>query len=916
MLEKNEDNIKACMFKQGTMLWKSVKTGTNTIKKFDTAEQCADSINTMYGIEGLSGRELQTAVKEGRVGVSPPPRGRPSKILTEDFKLFAQLFFTLSAIEQSNADPQRLTRPKLVSLAGTIVNEKLISDGSAEMSDIRFYERIQKENSDKQGVVVTDPRDALRVKWLTYRNQLNNHENWEDECVRLGFARMPLDDRERDEKGHIVFFEGQERRFCNLDEMPFALDGAEATAGGRPAVTPSIDIVAEAGQTSDKTSQKCTVVFGIIGDEPIPPLLIFPSGAKTAERMKIDSKKLLSFQQVHAQYGFDSKMYHDVTVAMSGKGGMNAVIFENWITEHVMPLWPDLEDVPGKRVMLKTDMGPGRSQTGFLSRTYVEGMGVFPGLPNGTGCGQEMDQIFRAFKICCYRNRMRLYNARHALDENATITLLDSGYIIFGGSVLLKDGSYIELEPAFSLYLSPAHIKAAREKCGYCPATRNALNSSQIRHEVVAGEEDDIEEDSDPHGALLDQLEKENHFCVSQLEERGYSLAFQAKRFVKRITSNQLAGQATTRTVPNTRERQDLLQKVSTSGQFYQVTSGGAVLNSADVLLGRERKLMLKEAKTLQDLKKETLAFADTLKSAKLLGEKDYKKWTMRDFKVAIQYKAGKPMTFSGLKAADLKTLYRDKYKGKKRQKPRDGGSWTAENEGRLEDCLSGEIDDILESTIYGRALDTQNTYLSTRLLSMSKTRRKDVLAKVLEELTDDEKIEIGLMLSGGPNSVLLLEEEEEEEGSENVEEGSDDESAVFGLESEDKLDSSNYDGNGFDLFQDKEYYSDKESLEDGGKGKLCMVVSLIIFNYFDGQQLTICLLKTDDNNSSKSDDASSSADDFPSELDGVESEDELDSSNDDGNDFDRAQDKHHGDKETLEAVGKGKLCMVVSTYI
>jgi hypothetical protein len=229
------------------------------------------------------------------------------------------------------------------------------------------------------------------------------------------------------------------------------------------------------------------------------------------------------------------------------------------------------------------------------------------------------------------------------------------------------------------------------------------------------------------------------------------------------------------------------------------------------------------------------------LKSVKLLSKKDYNKWTMGDFKVAIQYKAGKPMTLTGLKAADLKTLYEETYKGKKRRKPRNGGSWTAENEGRLEECLSGEIDGILESTIYGRALDTQNTFISTRLLSMSKTRRKDVLAKVLEELADEEKIEIGLMLSGGLTSVLLLEEEER---SENVEGSSDNESAVFGLESEDNLDSSNDDGNDFDLAQDK-HDSDKESLEDvGNDGKLYMVVSMIIFNYFDGQQLTICLLK------------------------------------------------------------------------
>jgi hypothetical protein len=136
---KTKDNLKACMFKQGTVLWDSVVKGTNKLKKFVTAEQCNDSINIMYGIKGLSGRELQKAVKEGRVGVSLPHHGRPSKIPDDDFKLLSQLFFTLSATEQSNTDPQRMTRPKLVALAGIIVNDKLIFDGSAKMCDVPFF---------------------------------------------------------------------------------------------------------------------------------------------------------------------------------------------------------------------------------------------------------------------------------------------------------------------------------------------------------------------------------------------------------------------------------------------------------------------------------------------------------------------------------------------------------------------------------------------------------------------------------------------------------------------------------------------------------------------------------------------------------------------------------------------------------
>ena len=50
--------------------------------------------------------------------------------------------------------------------------------------------------------------------------------------------------------------------------------------------------------------------------------------------------------------------------------------------------------------------------TAFLAETAVEGMYFFPGLPNATEIGQEMDQLFAAFKTCTYKNRDKLYRAR------------------------------------------------------------------------------------------------------------------------------------------------------------------------------------------------------------------------------------------------------------------------------------------------------------------------------------------------------------------------------------------------------------------------------------------------------------------------------------------------------------------------
>jgi hypothetical protein len=87
------------------------------------------------------------------------------------------------------------------------------------------------------------------------------------------------------------------------------------------------------------------------------------------------------------------------------------------------------------------------------------------------------------------------------------------------------------------------------------------------------------------------------------------------------------------------------------------------------------------------------------------------------------------------------------------------GGCWTEEQERRLKDCLDGEIDSILEAKIYCRALETQNNFLSTRLRTISKTRRKDILATLFEELDDDEKNELTSVLSGGPTLAPALSE-------------------------------------------------------------------------------------------------------------------------------------------------------------
>jgi hypothetical protein len=193
--------------------------------------------------------------------------------------------------------------------------------------------------------------------------------------------------------------ETQEERITNLDEMKFTLNGNDEQAGGRPTANHTTSQINESGHVaSDNSDNVCTLVFGVAGNEPLPPLVIFPTSAKNAENYKINPKSVGSFNQIGAKYVYPTTSFFDCTFAVSPKGSMTNDIFEKWICETVTECFPDINDIDRFRVMINADSGPGRHGTNFLGRSNVEGLQFFPGLPNGTECGQVMDQLFGAFK--------------------------------------------------------------------------------------------------------------------------------------------------------------------------------------------------------------------------------------------------------------------------------------------------------------------------------------------------------------------------------------------------------------------------------------------------------------------------------------------------------------------------------------
>jgi hypothetical protein len=404
-------------------------------------------------------------VKKGLVAKSPPRVGRPIEMEPEEFKDICTAFLTLSAIEQVNCDADRRNRTQLTSLLGSLIAEKY-----PNRNEVKLYETMMQANSRSQNVAIIDNREALRVKWLTYVNQKKHHENWEEFLVDHGFAREPMDEEERVQLGHVVFCEGQAARIINFDEMSISLDGSQTSKGGRPSTTPTNPDLPESGQQTQKSDKTATIVFGVTGEnEAIPPFFIFPTKAANKENYKLRWEVLQNLPQIVGQYGYSTRRAFDVGVGMNPKGGMNEEMFLKYVTELLMVLYPNSEDVSGKRVILKSDSGPGRLGIEYRFQAKAEGVYVYPGLPNGTEAGQECDQLFAYLKTLTGANQEKLYEARVRTEgDSATLSLKDSGLVVFGGTVILVNGEVLTLEPAFDMAMDREHIKRAQEKCGYC----------------------------------------------------------------------------------------------------------------------------------------------------------------------------------------------------------------------------------------------------------------------------------------------------------------------------------------------------------------------------------------------------------------------------------------------------------------
>jgi len=254
---------------------------------------------------------------------------------------------------------------------------------------------------------------------------------------------------------------------------------------------------------------------------------------------------------------------------------VNSLELDKYIKKAILPLYPDVADVPGKRVLLKVDSGPGRMNVDMLASLRLLGVYLAPGVPNTTHVTQETDQNYGLYKSIYRSNLRALVEARQA--RRKTIAVSDLPLLVFGGYDYITK---CRLSNAFERAFSQERNLACWKKCGAVPLTRLPLESSQVRHELTFEGNVDSKESQ-----RLRDLAQANQIHCDILTTNGFyggALNKGAPKMKKKLSAV---------SVPQSKERITAIRNAKASGQLFHAT-GGRHLNSDDFFQARAQVIL------------------------------------------------------------------------------------------------------------------------------------------------------------------------------------------------------------------------------------------------------------------------------------------------------------------------------------
>ena len=480
----------------------------------------------------------------------------PGRLADSTLKLVLTAFESYAQINQANGEPGKNLRARMIPRVN-----KVIAVSASSTQGSRFFESLLKRTDIDLKAAVLNPVEERRARWTTYSNLKCWFGHWKNDLLELGFAT-------NGSRGFDIP-DLQLRRILNLDESCLSMDGS-ARRGGRPSVTFYDPNLPHSGKKTSKSSVTITFITGSTAfGEALPPHFQFSTKAKSDDKKKVPFQMVEFLKNVNGTFGARQDRVWPTTFGMNEKGGMDSIEFYKYITNSILPLYPDAANENGKRVIIKLDSGPGRLNMELLATLRSSGFILFPGVPNTTAVSQETDVSYGLFKSKFRMNLTKLTDIRIENNESVSFAPWIVGLLVFGGTDPITKCS--GFEDCFALAFSKEKNIAAWEKVGAAPLTMACLSSDQVRQES----------DHDPLNSNYTRIQDANTLACGLLNSKGYDGNQLMAKLKKSVYFRREV------TVPHSQERIEALSKAKTHGERFFVT-GGSHATSDDVFKAAE----------------------------------------------------------------------------------------------------------------------------------------------------------------------------------------------------------------------------------------------------------------------------------------------------------------------------------------
>lgn len=712
--------VRKAAMKAATLHAHSMKAIKKTSPEYKSIDAIVKETNASMK-SNLSRKTVARYVREGWIGTSPLKQGPVGDFPKRIYFSLKGAYASYLKLEQAESKKQ-----SSIKVMSRLVNACVNKAGFTKKRD-DLTRKLQRDTAEQFVVAKANVVEYRRMMWTTAYNLNMWYTTWKHSLIDLGFGRERQPGEEGE--GEIVFFEGQMRRIGNVDETDGSLDDTTGQRGGRPPMTFMAPEVCGGATSVNKSGYSSTIICGSnAAGEPYPPHFQLKSMAQTDALQRLSIEWFHHAKNIIARHGFPIRMSLPCTFGMNERAGMNSVELDKYLKGSIVPLYPDMEDKPGKRVILKMDSGPGRMNVEMLADLRLLGLYLIPSVPNTTAQTQETDQNYGVYKSSFRDNLRNLSQARYEM--GLTLKVTDLPLLVFGGSCPKTN---VELRDAFSDAFSIENNLKAWKVCGAVPLTRLPLTTKDIRRELAVGVAATLLPDGeeDIEVTRLRSIEGINHFHCDYLLANGFDGAQLRKDAPKRTKYVAV-------TEPVSKERVQLLKNCKTAGQMFY-TTGGRHLNSSEffmakVLNQRDAKLkaMMEEKKVhLETLNAQNEACTFIRNKGDLTYDNE-KKFTVAEIKVLVKWKKAKPLS-------SKKEHLIDAYI--KAPKPKITKVWTRAQEAALQELKSTEVE--LKDTAVGVAA-TQMARALTNNVAQLEPEARAALRETLRAYDEDN----------GPNAI------------------------------------------------------------------------------------------------------------------------------------------------------------------